>query len=408
MRMKSGVAKGALVLASLGAGLLLAEGIWRLFIPRPGFAAHSELSAPGMVVPHPRRSYTLAPNWSGRMKGAEFDVGFRTDPLGCRIPSFEAGGCAGAGDPSSTAGETGGVIDDSPRPFTILALGDSFTFGHGLEAEQAWPAQLGRRLDSLRRARWVCIVNGAVSAYNMAQVRDRAEELAPGVAPDLVVLGLFVNGAERMKNPYVLYEGDVVRDNERSRLRAVDGGFLHTPFGRPRLQSLDFWLGEHFYVGAALLEQSYRTFEWASNAPGHYWRWMRRNDGPSGRAGGPTEAGERAYLAPLLEEVGRIDALARSLHGPLVVLVIHVQLEDGGFRPIDDRFSRYTAEYGAARGIPVFDPTPFFKERAHGAPVFRYSRGDAHWSASAQALAAEELAAFLERERLVPAPVSGG
>lgn len=392
------MAKGMLVLASVVAALLAAERIWRLFFPRPGFAAHSELSAPGMLVPHPRRSYTLAPHWSGRMKGAEFDVGFRTDALGCRIPVFETGGCAGEG--SIDGGGAGDTIDDSPRPFTILALGDSFTFGHGLEAERTWPEQLARGLDGRRRQKWVCLVNAGVSAYNMAQVRDLAEELAPRVSPDLVVLGLFVNGAERMGKPYVLYEGDIVREEERPRLRAVDGGFLHSPFGRPWLQSADFWLGEHFYVGAALLEQSYRAFEWASNAPGHYWRRMRR--GPDGLAHGPTEAGERAYLAPLLEEVGRVDDLCRSLPAPLVVLVIHVQREDGAFREIDDRFSRYTAEYCAKRGIPVFDPTPLFKERARGAPVFRYSRLDAHWSSAAHALAAEGLASFLEREKRVP------
>jgi len=398
--------KWALVAVSAAAALLIAEGAWRLFFPRPGFAAYSELSAPGMIVPHARRSYTLAPGWSGRMKGDEFDVGFRTDALGCRIPVLEGGRCAREADPSRAGGETGARIDASPPPFKILALGDSFTFGHGLEAEQAWPAQLGRRLGADRPSKGVCIENGAVSGYNMAQVRDRAEELVPRVAPDLILLGLFVNGAERMKNPYVLYAGDIVRDNERSRLRAVDGGYLHTPFARPGLQSLDFWLGEHFYVGAALLEQSYRTFEWASHAPGHYWRRMRRSRGGDGRAHGPTEAGERAYLAPLFEEVGRIDALARAFHAPLVVLVIHVQLEDGGFREIDRRFSRYTAEYGAARGIPIFDPTPLFEQRAQGAPIYRYSTGDAHWSAAAQALAAGELGAFLEREHLVPA--SGG
>ena len=388
-----------LVLASIGAALITAEGIWRLFFPRPGFASHSELSAPGMLVPHPRRSYTLAAGWSGRMKGREFDVGFRTDALGCRVPLLATGG--GCAD-RATSGDLGArdAIDNGPRAFTILALGDSFTFGHGLEAERAWPEQLVRRLDEGHRR--ICLVNGAVSAYNMAQIRDRAEELAPRVAPDLILLGLFVNGAERMRNPFVLCAGDVVREQERSRLRAVAGGFLHTPFGRPWLQSVDFWLGEHFYVGAALLEQSHRGLEWGSNAPGHYWRRLRGIP-EDGRSRGPTEAGERAYLAPMLDEVGRLGTLARSLHAPLVVQIIHVQREDGTFREMDERFSRYTAEYCAERAIPIFDPTPLFKERARGVPVYRLSRRDAHWSAAAHALAAEELAAFLDGEHLVPA-----
>ena len=139
---------------------------------------------------------------------------------------------------------------------------------------------------------------------------------------------------------------------------------------------------------------------WATNAPGHYWRRLRRSAGES--RGGPTEEGERAYLAPALEEVGRIDTLARSHGARLVVLLIHVQRDDGTFREIDRRFSRIVAEHGAAHDIPVCDPTPLFERRSGGAPVFRYSRLDAHWSAAAHALAAEDLAACLESSGLMP------
>ena len=50
------VAKLALVVVSVGAALLASEGLWRLFLPRPGFTPHSELAAPGLILPHPRRS----------------------------------------------------------------------------------------------------------------------------------------------------------------------------------------------------------------------------------------------------------------------------------------------------------------------------------------------------------------
>jgi len=65
------VARWVLAAVSVSVALLLAEGIWRLFFPRPGFAARSELSAPGLIVPHPGRGYTLAPGWSGRLKSTE-------------------------------------------------------------------------------------------------------------------------------------------------------------------------------------------------------------------------------------------------------------------------------------------------------------------------------------------------
>src|SRR5262245_16050636 len=176
------VGKRVLITLSVAATLLLAEGIWRLLFPRPGFTPRSELGAPGMIVPHLRRSYTPAPHWSGRMRNAEFDVPFWTDENGCRIPLpnpwRERAWCA----PAYFAGEAGGdgLRRDTSERFAVLTLGDSFTFGHGLEAEASWPEQLGLRLNErLGPVRSVRIVNGAVSGYNMAQVRDRAGELVP-------------------------------------------------------------------------------------------------------------------------------------------------------------------------------------------------------------------------------------
>ena len=72
--------------------------------------------------------------------------------------------------------------------YTILCLGDSFTFGAGAAAESSYPRQLENILKARFPARGFRVVNAGEVAQNTAQVlRDLAGNLAK-VRPDCVVL----------------------------------------------------------------------------------------------------------------------------------------------------------------------------------------------------------------------------
>lgn len=76
-----------------------------------------------------------------------------------------------------------------PLPGAILCLGDSTTFGWGVDEEQAWPAELAALLGKPT-------VNGGVPGYSTVQglaTLDRALALRPRV----VVLAYLVRDAER-------------------------------------------------------------------------------------------------------------------------------------------------------------------------------------------------------------------
>ena len=73
----------------------------------------------------------------------------------------------------------------------ILALGDSFTFGHAVEANEAWPAQLERAVGERSRSRHE-VVNGGVSGYGTGQQLLLYRRLEPRVRPDAVVLAFTV------------------------------------------------------------------------------------------------------------------------------------------------------------------------------------------------------------------------
>ncbi|MGH7338949.1 MAG: hypothetical protein ACREKH_00500 [Candidatus Rokuibacteriota bacterium] len=80
----------------------------------------------GVVLPigifrdDPRLGYTHVPLRSGRHKKAEFDVTYSIDAASCRVTP----------DPLEARG-------------SVLVLGDSFTFGHGVADIEAYPAVLG-------------------------------------------------------------------------------------------------------------------------------------------------------------------------------------------------------------------------------------------------------------------------
>jgi hypothetical protein len=76
------------------------------------------------------------------------------------------------------------------RGTTILAVGDSYTFGQDVGDEEAWPAQL-QRLTGHR------VLNGGVSGYGFDQIVLRAEQLAGLYNPSVIVVGFIADDVRR-------------------------------------------------------------------------------------------------------------------------------------------------------------------------------------------------------------------
>jgi hypothetical protein len=74
----------------------------------------------------------------------------------------------------------------------MLALGDSFTFGDAVEAEEAWPARLETRLNRGGSvSRWQ-VINAGVPGHGTGQQLLLAEMLEDRLQPDVAVLGFTV------------------------------------------------------------------------------------------------------------------------------------------------------------------------------------------------------------------------
>ena len=74
----------------------------------------------------------------------------------------------------------------APHPYRIVAIGDSFTYGWGVEAEQAWPKQLEQRL--AKDGHPVEVFNLGKPGAGPPYYAELAERALPILKPDLVVV----------------------------------------------------------------------------------------------------------------------------------------------------------------------------------------------------------------------------
>ena len=113
-----------------------------------------------------RLGWELKPGAEGRLASEEFDVAIRIN---------------GRGERSDAEVPT----ERTPGRRRIVVVGDSFTFGHGVEAAEAWPARLQALLPDTE------VVNLAVTGYGTDQQLLRLEKRGLAYKPDVVILGLF-------------------------------------------------------------------------------------------------------------------------------------------------------------------------------------------------------------------------
>lgn len=96
--------------------------------------------------------------------------------------------------------------------FRILCLGDSYTYGLGVERSESWPAQLERDLEALGGPRRFEVINLGIPAANSAQVLAGLPEHLARYRPDLLIV--LIGG-----NDGVNSAGSDVGAGESSRLR---------------------------------------------------------------------------------------------------------------------------------------------------------------------------------------------
>jgi lysophospholipase L1-like esterase len=159
--MKRVAANLALFAAAVVASLAIGEAALRTVVTLPLPRQIPEVK----YAPHPIRRFTLVPDQRAFTYGARATIdatGFRTN------------------------GEAG-----RPPQATMFALGDSFTFGLGVNDDQTWPAQLERHVRASNPT--ASVVNGGTISYGVFQELDLLKATLTSIRPAVVIHGLYWN-----------------------------------------------------------------------------------------------------------------------------------------------------------------------------------------------------------------------
>ncbi|MBI4878794.1 MAG: hypothetical protein HY812_03920 [Planctomycetes bacterium] len=183
--MRKPAAKLLMTLVFLGIALVVSEAILRLFAPslspdrfeqsrrhliETGNAAYQEALLPSRTL-----FWTFRPNVDLGETGDRYFRGFVSNSLGLRNEELKS--------------------EKAPGVFRILALGDSCTFGTGVDMEDSYPWQLEDLLNRARpagaepprRAQYQ-VLNAGVPGYSSFQCLNGLRENGFALAPDLVLV----------------------------------------------------------------------------------------------------------------------------------------------------------------------------------------------------------------------------
>ena len=334
-----------LLLGSLLAGVGLLELGLRTFVPAPaaGSAARFELD-PDLI-------YRLQPRNEVSWSSAEFTETSHTNALGMR----------GAAD----------IPPQRPGEIRILAVGDSFTYGHGVQDDETYPAVLERLLRE--RGHDVRVLNAGVPGYSTDQEYTYVLRDGLKLAPDLVLLGIHCS--------------DVSDNYESSLYDVADGRLIRRGAGSTRMYQLGSVVGAipPWVRRSRTFELLVAAFDWHDSARER-----------------PAVADLDAWSYEKMRlEVIDMQTRAAAVGARLAVVLMPCKKTLGTGAP--DPYGPLARDLTAA-GVPLLESAPLLR-RAFPDLTPLFFRDDPHLNPRGDRELAHVIAAFLqERNLLAVAP----
>jgi lysophospholipase L1-like esterase len=157
-----------LVVAGVTIGLALSEVLLRIvYAPPPATIDAFRLRSSSYYQPDEELGWVPRPNVNGlHTQRRSFDSRFTTNSLGFRGPE---------------------VRDRSDSIYRIVVLGDSFTWGFGVDDDETYAHYLGTLISGVE------VVNLGVTGYGLRQIIGYYRRVGFDLRPDVVVLGLCLN-----------------------------------------------------------------------------------------------------------------------------------------------------------------------------------------------------------------------
>jgi len=340
------LASGSIVL-SLGAGEILLR-----LVPPPTLASGQRLrqignvNPPFLMIPDPEIGWAMAPNFEGVSRDDRWSVSIKTNSLGLRDREY-------------------GPPGPGPR---ILAIGDSFTFGYGVELEETFP-KVAEKI--LRGGAFpeVEVVNAGVNGYGPLEELALMKRIVARLHANLVLMAFFEGNDVRNALAYPV------------QFRLGPDGFLYSrgrnPFVEPRSYLAAY--AEKKWANVAEKLETRKGLELSKGAIREARRVAEEQGAGFLLVLLPTDQSGRARRSAILKAYDRLMGVPPDLNAVM------------------EAFAR-------SEGIEVLSLSPLFDEAADERAL-RYDF-DGHFKASGHRVAGETVAQTLAR--LLGPPPGGG
>lgn len=317
--------------------------------------------------------YRVKPNYRQEFLRHEFRTQVRTNNIGLREDS-----------------------DYHGEPVDIAFIGDSYTFGWGVETGQRYSDVVRSAFPGLRVLSYA-YPNGHAPVSYLSFLQQR-----PELMPRVLVLGLFAfNDLAEDTEDALVTEKEGTIESVASRTLKVDpeGFVVARDYRPPEFPSVD-WFTRHTAIGRAVDAAAHRLRSGGGTPP-------RRS---SLRAIDRGQLDETALQA--LEHIRRIDALARQSGSTLLVFYIPFSADIFDTpvciyeRPLcagqmqHNALGEALAQWAAAHDIRFIDPVESFRSLAARGEQL-YFTWDAHWAPGGHAAAGRLIADYLAASGLV-------
>jgi hypothetical protein len=291
----------------------------------------------------------------------------------------------------------------SPETFRVLVVGDSFTFGT-VPLPETYVKQLEVMLRERDHDQAVQVINGGVPAYSPTQELDALRRWLAPVAPDAILLGLFVGNDFEELEPDRAAKASVM-DGALVNSKVVD----RAPTWRGRLRMLI--VRTHLFQLWRRVWPTQPSEEHEQNEDKRY-AWLELNRLRIYFADPANDAWWQERLRRMRAALAAFKELSAAEHIPLGVAIFpdvaqveeHVMERVASLRPgigkvpLDfERPQRALAEMLRELELPAIDLLPAFRERARSGPL--YGERDTHLNSAGNTLAASQMVELLEQLR---------
>src|SRR3989338_7737034 len=162
----------------------------RIICPRDGKNAQRFADMPkGSLIPDDKFGVKLKQNFEGTVEKREFKMAFATNSKGIRDREY---GLKGEG------------------VYRIFCLGDSMTFGYGVNEEYTFARLLAKDLSGVVTKK-IEVINGGIPGYDIDRYGPMFNKVGLGYKPDLVIIFFTISndfGEEISKG-----EGQAIKSN---------------------------------------------------------------------------------------------------------------------------------------------------------------------------------------------------